>query len=506
MSVAPTIVALFAGEATGAYAIETENVIARAVRTNNPVAAPMRGYGCFQIGFAMERLMDRVAERLGADPIELRRRHLKHGPDGPLGAVLDRARAVHRNPPEPPPGWLAGRGLALGHVKCGYPFGMVDRTVAEVAVDSTGAITVASDIPDAGTGMDRSAGEAVRRALGLWETPTYRVAAAFTDDPTGDTLTGRRPSRLRRGTFAALEWWLTTGLGGAIVRASALPPGVYRRLIGAGRWPINLVYRVSNGLKYRLFPFARDTANPRVSGSRGMLLFGRAVGDAARAFAQRVRHEAAPALGAAPDSLTLGPDGVTAPDGAALSWARLAERAGGRIAALGVADNAPGFLLGQGGNQSGPTDFMDACHVCDVAVEPTTGKVRVLAYTGVHDAGRVHNEALVRGQVQGGLLMGLGQAVGEVSSIDGGRVATTSLRELAVPTALDAPEAIEIDLVETGTGRGPDGAKGIGEAAAVAAPAALASAVSAATGAPVVWIPLAQRDVFALADDKEPVA
>jgi carbon-monoxide dehydrogenase large subunit len=147
----------------------------------------------------------------------------------------------------------------------------------------------------------------------------------------------------------------------------------------------------------------------------------------------------------------------------------------------------------------GPTDFMDACHVCDVAVNPETGETRVLGYLAVHDLGRVHHEDLVLGQIHGGIVMGLGQAVGEVCAMDHGRVLSGSLLDLMASTALDAPNSVKLRLLETGTGHGPSGAKGIGEAAAVAAPIALTAAVSRAIGAEITVIPVGPAEIFAAA-------
>ena len=104
---------------------------------------------------------------------------------------------------------------------------------------------------------------------------------------------------------------------------------------------------------------------------------------------------------------------------------------------------------------------MDATHACDVAVHPETGELRILRYAAVHDVGRVFDRAIVEGQIRGGLVMGLSLAVGEVLDIEDGRVATTSLRQMNLPPALDGPEHCAIDLVESGLGLGPDGAKGI---------------------------------------------
>jgi CO/xanthine dehydrogenase Mo-binding subunit/aerobic-type carbon monoxide dehydrogenase small subunit (CoxS/CutS family) len=509
VSVTPTIVALFAAEATGPYDIAALRVVARGVRTNNPVAAPMRGYGCLQTGFAIERLMDIAAARIGADPVAFRRQHLKrmrsdgHGratlPADGLLRVLDEAHEQAGPPPPPPEGWVTGRGIAVIHAKYGYPYGMVDRTVAEVSVDRSGRFLVRSDIPDAGSGTAAMAVRRVALRLGLSSPPTYAVAQELVDDPSGTVWAlGRPPGIIRRALFDAIEWWVTTGMGGLLLRAAVLKPRRFRRLLALGTPLINFAYAGSNWIKYSLFPLARDTAAPRVSGSRGMRLLGAAVENALDVFGRAALLEAGRAFGQPAQGLTLVADGVRAPDGALLGWSELVTRAGGRFAAIGMAQNRPGRLLEPGtGNQLGPTDFMDACHICDVALDPATGETRVLRYLAVHDLGMVHDDDLVRGQIHGGIAMGLGQAVGEVCAMHEGRVLSGSLLDLMAPTALDVPAEICIRLIETGTGHGPSGAKGIGEAAAVAAPIALAAAVSRASGMQVSAIPLSPADIFA---------
>jgi CO/xanthine dehydrogenase Mo-binding subunit len=86
----------------------------------------------------------------------------------------------------------------------------------------------------------------------------------------------------------------------------------------------------------------------------------------------------------------------------------------------------------------------------------------------------------------------------EHMALNEGRVETQGLHEYLIPTALDLPENIEIELLESGSGRGPDGAKGIGEAGAVAAPSALANAIYDALGKQILSITTTPEEISEL--------
>ena len=122
-------------------------------------------------------------------------------------------------------------------------------------------------------------------------------------------------------------------------------------------------------------------------------------------------------------------------------------------------------------------------HVAVVEVDRDTGEVKLLSYVAVHDCGRVINPMLVDGQMHGGIVQGVGQALteGMVYSPDG-QPLTGSLMDYALPNAEDMPNFV-LDTMETPSPTSPLGAKGIGELPTVAAPAAVANAVLDALGA-----------------------
>jgi CO/xanthine dehydrogenase Mo-binding subunit len=136
-------------------------------------------------------------------------------------------------------------------------------------------------------------------------------------------------------------------------------------------------------------------------------------------------------------------------------------------------------------------------HLAEVEVDPDTGKVTVLRYIVAQDVGRIINPQGIEGQINGGVLQGIGYALYEDLRIDAeGRVVDDNLETYRLPTALDAPP-IEIVLMEQPCSFGPFGAKGAGEPPIVPAPAAIANAVADAVGTRFHKLPITPFDVLA---------
>ena len=139
-----------------------------------------------------------------------------------------------------------------------------------------------------------------------------------------------------------------------------------------------------------------------------------------------------------------------------------------------------------------------AVHECEVAVDPDTGHVEVLSYNVVQDVGRALNPRAIAGQIQGGVVQGLGYALHEEITIGpDGRIRQTGLETYRVPLAEDVVP-VEISLYEGAPSIGPLGTKGAGEVPILNVPAAIACAVANATGKRVQEIPLTPPRVLAL--------
>lgn len=144
-----------------------------------------------------------------------------------------------------------------------------------------------------------------------------------------------------------------------------------------------------------------------------------------------------------------------------------------------------------------------AVHDCEVDVDPDTGHVEVLSYTVVQDVGRALNPRAIHGQVQGGVVQGLGYALHEEMTIDeNGRVRQDGLETYRLPLAQDALP-IRMDLYEGAPSMGPLGVKGAGEVPILNVGAAVACAVSNAIRRPVHQLPLTPPRVLSLLLDRD---
>ncbi len=146
---------------------------------------------------------------------------------------------------------------------------------------------------------------------------------------------------------------------------------------------------------------------------------------------------------------------------------------------------------------------MYAVHQCDVAVDPDTGHVEVLAYRVVQDVGRAINPRAILGQVQGGVVQGLGYALHEEITIDdGGAVEQRGFETYRVPLAGDVLP-VQLDLYEGAPSFGPLGAKGAGEVPILNVAAVVTCAVADAIDRAVSQIPLTPQRVLGLLLDRD---
>jgi CO/xanthine dehydrogenase Mo-binding subunit len=137
-------------------------------------------------------------------------------------------------------------------------------------------------------------------------------------------------------------------------------------------------------------------------------------------------------------------------------------------------------------------------HAARVKVDRETGVVRVLQVAAVHDSGTIVNRIGASGQVYGGVVMGIGQALLEVSQLDeDGRQRNPHLLDYKLVTASDAPR-IDVAWIETpAQNGGPKGTKGVGEPPTVPTPGAIANAVARVLGARVRQLPMTPERVWA---------
>jgi xanthine dehydrogenase molybdenum-binding subunit len=151
--------------------------------------------------------------------------------------------------------------------------------------------------------------------------------------------------------------------------------------------------------------------------------------------------------------------------------------------------------LGQGGDMHFAFSF--AAQAAEVEVNTLTGEVRVLRVIAATDVGRAINPLGVQGQVEGGVIMGLGNALTEHFIVEEGRVFTDRLARYRVPTIMQTPEIISI-VVEQPASEGPYGAKGIGEIVSIPTTPAITNAIYNAVGVRVDSLPVDQAEIVRL--------
>jgi len=141
--------------------------------------------------------------------------------------------------------------------------------------------------------------------------------------------------------------------------------------------------------------------------------------------------------------------------------------------------------------------YPNGCHVCEVEVDPETGRAAIERYTVVDDFGRAMNPRLLEGQVQGGTVQGIGQALLEHAVYDeeSGQLLSGSFMDYAMPRAGDLP-ALDCSFHHVPCKTNPLGVKGAGEAGAVGAPAAVVNAVVNALGVRHLDMPLTPEKIW----------
>ncbi len=239
---------------------------------------------------------------------------------------------------------------------------------------------------------------------------------------------------------------------------------------------------------------ADTAAGPYAGGSGGSKItytVGAAVLRAAHAAREKLLAAASQELEIAPSDLEV-VDGVVravgAPDRSisVQEISSLALQFGGRYEPI----------EGHGGSAQTSGAPSVAAHLVHARVDPETGEVELLKHVVAQDVGRALNPALVEGQMRGGATQGIGWALyEELAHDEDGRLLTGSFLDYALPVAERVPE-IETLIVEVPAPDGPYGAKGIGEAPVVGAPAAVANAVAAATGVRLRRLPMTPPRVW----------
>jgi xanthine dehydrogenase D subunit len=429
------VVANAACFAAGPYKVPNAFVEADVVRTNNPPCGAMRGFGAVQVCHAYEAQMDRLADALSMDPVELRLLNaLEPGDElitgqvvrgtAPVAEVIRTCAAA----PLPPGGEAdemllpggAGRtadrsrvrrgvGFAVGFKNLMYSEGFDDSATARCRLEG-GVVTVTSAAAEVGQGLVTIMAQVAEEIFG-----TERVVIA-----PADTTIGSAGS-----TSASRQTWMT---GGAVEEA-CLKARERLLEVAAGRLGLP-----AGALEY--------------SGGRVVSFDGSIGLDLEAALGEEVVEE----------TVTF--------------------------------RHRPTSPLDENGQGEAHVSFAFAAHRAVVDVDIDLGLVRVLEIATAQDVGKVLNPLQVVGQVEGGIAQGVGLAVMEELLVEDGVVRNPSFTDYLIPTALDMPNVVIAALVEEPEPGAPFGAKGVGEPPTISSTAAVAAAVRRATGLELQRVPI----------------
>ncbi len=234
--------------------------------------------------------------------------------------------------------------------------------------------------------------------------------------------------------------------------------------------------------------------DPGTGGSKQTNTSGHAVHKSAREVREKLVNLAARELGCKPEEIHQQGNKLTAPDKKSTTIEKMIH--------LAVKENGgPLFHLTNFEPKDMPKVTGFAAQVAEVEVDPTTGAVKVVNLTSAHDTGIVLNHLTLTGQVEGGVLTGLGFALMEENPMIDGKIATLTLGESKLPSIADVPP-LKIVLVESPTGPTPFGGKAIAENPNVPTAAAIANAVADAVGARLFDLPITAEKVYRALHEK----
>ncbi|HLF28315.1 MAG TPA: molybdopterin cofactor-binding domain-containing protein [Anaerolineae bacterium] len=418
----------------GPYAVPHMRADCYAMYTNNPPAGAFRGFGVTQSAFAVESMLDILAEELSIDPIELRRKNaLRVGSVTNTGQALresvglleclDRVeREIRRTPFAPvlrPASFVSGKvrawGVAVGYKNTGLGGGAPDKAGAEVELFADGTAEVRTSSAEIGQGLVGVCAMAAAEELGL-PYPRVRVLLSDTDlTPDGGPTTASRQTYVTGNAVRLAARALREALAATLAEKYDAPPNRIR--------------------------FEEGLA--QVNGHRI------ALGDAARLIKAEGRE----------------------PKALHEYWAPQTQP------------------LGTGGDMH--FAFSYAAQAAEVEVDLDTGEVHVLRLVAAHDIGRAINPLALQGQIEGGMIMGLGNALTEEFIVEQGIPFTDTLARYKMPSIKHAPKITSF-IVEDETADGPWGAKGVGEIASIPTTPAITNAIYHACGVRVTSLPVDQ--------------
>lgn len=425
---------------SGPYEVPNVKADCYAMYTNNPPAGAFRGFGVVQSAFAVESAMDMLAEQLGIDPLELRRINaLREGSITNTGQLLEHS---------------------VGLLEC------IDRIQEEIVKTSGPEPFVSKAVPGS---------PHLKTAWG--------IAAAYKNTGLGGGAPDKAAAEVELyadGTFEVRSSSAELGQG--------LPTVL--QLIAAEELGVS-----PDSVRVLLSDTDLTPDGGPTTASRQTYVTGNAVRQTSAALRDSMSEVLAKKNGVDAASIRF-EDGSAHVGGRRLSMAEIAAEmaADSRPTRLTTVYNAPETKpLGEGGDMH--FGFSFAAQAVQVEVNTHTGEVRVLRLVSATDVGAAINPLGLRGQIEGGAMMGIGHALSEDFVVKNGMVVSDRLARYRMAPITMTPEIVPI-VVEHGVPTGPYGGKGVGEIVTIPTSPAVANALYNAVGVRIDRIPVDQEIVL----------
>jgi len=423
---------------TGPYIVPNVKIDCYAMYTNNPPAGAFRGFGALQAAFAIECLMDQVAEELKIDRVELRQKNALR-----TGTITNTGQHLKES---------------VGLLDC------IEKTNKEMLKYTRGKDPFISREVEGQPHLRRSWGFAVTfKNTGLGEGAPDNASAEIEILPDGMVETRISSAEIGQGLVTVLQ----------MVTAQELS------------LPVDQV-------KVYLSDTDLTPDGGPTTGSRQTYISGNAAKYAAITLRNSMLSTLAEKYNLSPDKISIR-EGLIHVNGQKLTFAEVGElmKDEGRNPKLTYDYISPETTpLGEEGDKHFAYSF--AAQAIEVEVNTDTGEVRVVRAVGATDVGKAINPLGLQGQVEGGLIMGIGHALTEEFIVEGGQIFTDYLSRYRMPSIKHVPEDIKVIIVEDPTAEGPYGGKGVGEISTMPVPPAIVNAVYNACGVRFKTIPIDQ--------------
>ena len=424
-------------QATGPYELPNVKTDTYGYYTNNVYTGAMRGYGSPQIIFAQESLMDELAEELKMTPLELRLKNIYHNNSiTATGQKLDN----HQ--------------VSLEEV--------IDKAV---------------------------------------EASSYKEKyREYSKPQSGDKKIGIGMAVSFRGCSLGAEATDAAGAIVAIQRDGSILISCGLAENGEGlKTVFTQIAAEELGVDIRRINYMEvDTSVSPESGptvaSRSTILGGNAVKNAAHQLKEILAEIIAAEFKIGVDNLVFKNENIYEKnkDQKIISFDKVVDLANKQRVFLSAYGwyKAPDISWDEENGQGRPYfTYVYGCQIAEVEVDTATGQIEVLKMTAAHDVGRAINPACLKGQIYGGVMMGLGYGIMEEIETANGYIKNTNFDEYLIPTVKDMPEICPV-IVENPDPHGPYGAKSIGEPTLELGAPAIANAVAQATGKRIRHLPL----------------